>query len=534
MSFTLSDLLGVENPTDDIVNSNGTVNLGAAEDWIRENIDAVDELFGSGGAALHVGQSRSGVVGIFNNIGLEGGGEITVGVGGGISRGFFGQPSLELGVTASAAIIAGVDYSRGSFDLEIENDRLLETGVIFGRVDDLQGGAAGIEFTMTVNGIKGGFGAVVPIDEVGDVIASINQRLSGSNFSTSGNGRQAIADTLADIFPPGSMLIGLGGQSISTNVGGGATLMFELIGTGVASNQDEAVQALREFILNEVLVLRQECFLSNTMIPILSLTEKNYLARKPSGSITEFLSALKRKPISEIKTGDYVLSYDKNGCLQAGKVSRTFENTVNHILDFWGFGVTPGHAFFCADGELKGLHVPILDILRTDGAVLDEEGNLIRAATGCRVGSEGDSFVKVICGDKLPNGRFKVRECGQIRSGTRIILGDGRDLSVLDLVASNHGEITESGLVKGVEGLEMPFLWHFSQNLPLPEDYILKRSKLTVEEVYRAGEWEQIKTRLSAPPDRQLGSRDKLRPNVPPAFEGHPDAPMVSANFKAH
>ena len=46
------------------------------------------------------------------------------------------------------------------------------------------------------------------------------------------------------------------------------------------------------------------------------------------------------KPIREISVDDWVISYDKQGNLVPGKVTRTMQNNATHILDFWGTGVT--------------------------------------------------------------------------------------------------------------------------------------------------------------------------------------------------
>ncbi|MCA3479647.1 MAG: hypothetical protein IOD00_03275, partial [Rhodobacter sp.] len=89
------------------------------------------------------------------------------------------------------------------------------------------------------------------------------------------------------------------------------------------------------------------------------------------------------KPIAAIRPGDMVLSPDKTGTLEPARVTRTFVNDVAHVLDFHGTGVTPGHGFLCGAGRFKGRHVPRIDILRDDGAVVRQDGSLMRASTGC-------------------------------------------------------------------------------------------------------------------------------------------------------
>jgi len=212
------------------------------------------------------------------------------------------------------------------------------------------------------------------------------------------------------------------------------------------------------------------------------------------------LSKVWEKPISEIRTGDLVVAYDDRGRLAPKPVTRTMTNSVKHVLDFWGTGVTPGHAYFCADGKFKGQHVPLLDILRTDGTIMKSDGTQIRAATGCEVGSIHDRLVHAVVGDKQPNGQVAIREQGQVRLGTRIILENGEQHCVLDILNANGAQITEDGYIRsGAGGAKVPLSWTFSEQLPKPEDYILKRSKVTLEEIYAAGEWEQIGPRLPAP-----------------------------------
>jgi hypothetical protein len=38
----------------------------------------------------------------------------------------------------------------------------------------------------------------------------------------------------------------------------------------------------------------------------------------------------------------------------------------------------PGHAFLCAEGRFAGRHVPLIDILRDDGAVVRQDGTRVR------------------------------------------------------------------------------------------------------------------------------------------------------------
>jgi hypothetical protein len=119
-----------------------------------------------------------------------------------------------------------------------------------------------------------------------------------------------------------------------------------------------------------------------------------------------------------------VLSPDKTGTLVPAPVTRTFVNDVAHVLDFHGTGVTPGHVFLCGAGRFKGRHVPLLDILRDDGAVVRQDGSLMRASTGCAVGSDADRLIEVVAADV---------STVRLRVGTR--------------VAGETGEVTVSALI---------------------------------------------------------------------------------------
>ncbi|MCA0858829.1 hypothetical protein [Phaeobacter italicus] len=275
-----------------------------------------------------------------------------------------------------------------------------------------------------------------------------------------------------------------------------------------------------------------QCFKSDTPIQMWPLDPS--IKPRSDGTYDEqqILSGVWEKQIEEISAGDVVLSYDKDGNLKPGHVVRTFRNEVTHILDFWGTGVTPGHAYLCADGVFKDQHVPLMDILRTDGAIMRDDGTLIRAATNCEVGSAEDQFVLAVVGTKQPNGRVKVSEARKIRVGTRVILQDGQDTSLLELITASGGTVTEDGLVQIIDGHKLPFRWELSDHLPAPEDYILQRSDVTLDAIYAASEWESIGTNLPAPlaaveaPVANVASGSRPAPNIPPAFANHPDAPV--------
>jgi len=104
------------------------------------------------------------------------------------------------------------------------------------------------------------------------------------------------------------------------------------------------------------------------------------------------------KTIETIRAEDIVLSYNALGNLVPSRVTRVFVNDVAHVLDFHGTGVTPGHVFLCGAGRFAGRHVPLIDILRDDGAVVRQDGCLMRASTGCVAGSGSETIRKARCG----------------------------------------------------------------------------------------------------------------------------------------
>ncbi len=207
-----------------------------------------------------------------------------------------------------------------------------------------------------------------------------------------------------------------------------------------------------------------------------------------------------KKPIEKISTEDIVVSYADNGELVPGRVTQTFIKSATHVLDVFGLQVTPGHVTLCGDGEFSGKHVPIIDILRSDGALVREDGTKVRACTGCEIGSPGDDFIFAITGQTQTDGTIKVVTSGRIRLGTRIILSDGRDICISDLIKNSGGIASGDGLIRTKKnGSGRPFYWNFSASLPLPEDYILKRSQTILSDIYASKEWEGIEPIMPSP-----------------------------------
>ncbi|MEM9097031.1 MAG: Hint domain-containing protein [Pseudomonadota bacterium] len=203
------------------------------------------------------------------------------------------------------------------------------------------------------------------------------------------------------------------------------------------------------------------------------------------------------KSIEHIRAGDLVTSYDAKGNLVPGRVTRVFQNRVKHILDVFGLHVTPGHVTLCGDGPFAGRHVPIIDILRSDGALVRESGEKVRACTNEPVGSPKDQLIWAVAGEKQADGSLLVTDRGQIRLGTRTITPDGYDISVADLITNAGGTVSPEGFVTREGGGDgVPFFWSFSASLPKPEAYILQRSETQLNAIYAAGEWENMAPQL--------------------------------------
>jgi hypothetical protein len=176
---------------------------------------------------------------------------------------------------------------------------------------------------------------------------------------------------------------------------------------------------------------------------------------------------------------------------------------VAHVLDFHGTGVTPGHVFLCGAGRFAGRHVPLIDILRDDGAVVRQDGSLMRAATGCAVGSDADRLIEVVAADG---------STGRLRAGTRVA-GETGEVTVSALIARAGGVICDGGITLPGATAPQRFVW--AGRLPAPEDYVLRQSGLTLAEIYAAEEWEsppQMAAALdfSATPRRRPAPRHRV------------------------
>lgn len=251
-----------------------------------------------------------------------------------------------------------------------------------------------------------------------------------------------------------------------------------------------------------------------------------------------------KKPIEFVKPGDLVTSYDKDGNLVPGRVSKTKENRVKHILDVFGLMVTPGHVTLCGEGKFEGQHVPMIDILRSDSALVLEDGSMKRAATNFAVGSTEDRFVQAIVTEDVPGtDSVRVVESGQIRLGTRFMHPTGADITVLEIIQRTGGSLTDDGYVVLSDGItKTPFVWTFTNRLPKPEDFVLQRSQVTLADIYEADEWEAVAPQVPPPyrgeagPSfasingglKAAGHEDNRPSNIPVSMRGTANQPTMS------
>jgi hypothetical protein len=209
-----------------------------------------------------------------------------------------------------------------------------------------------------------------------------------------------------------------------------------------------------------------------------------------------------KKPIHQIRVGDYVVSHDKNGNVVPGYVPRTMTNDAKILLDFHGTRVTPGHVYYRPDSKKADKYETLIDILRDDGMIEYRDGVKLRAATYAPVDGAFDGFVKAITGTRKADGGVEPKDQGRVRLGTRFIVGD-RDkrisYTVADLIKVGGGVVGDDELIHVGDGAAMPFHWEFGDGLPKPEDFVLACSGTTLEDIYMAAEWESQGPRLPAP-----------------------------------
>lgn len=330
-------------------------------------------------------------------------------------------------------------------------------------------------------------------------------------------------------FLAGAFAAGAAGEQFGTAVL--ENVRAHLANRGTLSDRD---------LINILTSTEGNCFVAGTEI---SVWPREYVTEfEESNSVDGDKRKTFQVPIEKIAPGDVVVSFDAIGNLVPRKVTRTFRKEVKTILDFFGTGVTPGHVYYRSDSKKSYKFETLIDVLRDDGVIQNVEGVDIRAATGLPTSDARDGFVWAVTGQLSEgSGSVAVVEQARIRRGTRIITDDGRDLCVEDLIVAGGGTVNEDGFVCIGDQL-MPFHWIFGDALPKPEDYVLQRSGTTLEEIYKASEWEAQRPHMPVPMARDGGPVQPLSQaglsamaaNAPKAFEAGatPTGPVLNRKHR--
>lgn len=241
----------------------------------------------------------------------------------------------------------------------------------------------------------------------------------------------------------------------------------------------------------------QECFLAGTPITMWPIDPSLKPGLDGVYDKAQVRAGLWTKPIEQVSPKDLVLAHDKNGNMVPGYVPRTMVNESKIILDFHGTWVTPGHVYWCAEGKFAKQYAPLIDILRTDGAVEHENGTMVRAATGCEVGSLDDFPVKII---RIRNGQPDLVHPERLRLGARFITTDAKEKTFRDDVEKERGKLDAKGFFPDGQHISnLTFAWPEEQPWPSPEDYVMIRSQTTLEDIYRVSQWEYMRPQMPAP-----------------------------------
>lgn len=271
------------------------------------------------------------------------------------------------------------------------------------------------------------------------------------------------------------------------------------------------------------------CFVAGTMI---NMWPTDPSIRPDANGLydeAEIRAKMWQKPIEKITPDDTVVSFDNDGRLKPGRVTRKFTNKSKIILDFFGTGVTPGHVYYRVDSAKTHRFEALIDILQDDGIVQRQDGTHIRAATGVPIGDPRDRFVWAVAGTVTTGGAVVVSDKGKLRLGTRFITDDGRDLCIADLIDARGGIVTDDGLVRAGDA-HLPFHWAFSRTLPKPQDYVLQRSGTTLADIYAAAEGEGQYLLSHGPAPSARIDRGPTQPRSEAVRHGVPHGKPVAAN----
>ena len=151
-----------------------------------------------------------------------------------------------------------------------------------------------------------------------------------------------------------------------------------------------------------------------------------------------------QKPIEKIEVGDWVGSFDPEDLsgrsqLKQARVTKTFVNRNQEVIDLHGVKVTPGHRFLSGDGSFR----VIQEILDMDGSIIGEDGTEIRARTGLPVGSLEDRIIPVGYEDVI--GEIRI---AYMRAGTPCALKEGelgKVYTLLSMMADMGYDLGDEG-----------------------------------------------------------------------------------------
>jgi GH24 family phage-related lysozyme (muramidase) len=162
------------------------------------------------------------------------------------------------------------------------------------------------------------------------------------------------------------------------------------------------------------------------------------------------------KPIEDIRPGDMVMAFDPHdqgglGPLKPRKVTRTFQNTAQTIINLRGLQMTPGHVVLSDNGDW----LKIADVLNQDRAIVEQKGDepiLVRARTGAPVGSIDDIPIHVIFEDPETN-RHRV---ARVRAGIPALVHKtgltAKVATMADVLLMQDYTIEPDGTIIGREG----------------------------------------------------------------------------------
>ncbi|GIT93325.1 hypothetical protein JANAI62_37680 [Jannaschia pagri] len=273
--------------------------------------------------------------------------------------------------------------------------------------------------------------------------------------------------------------------------------------------------AIRGVIIDALLEALEEtgkyCFRPGTKISMWPTETAQFQRPQRIIGREDFLQNAWEKSIEAVKEGDVVVSFDFDGNLVPGVVTRLFRSDAKTVLDLHGTHVTPGHVYYRADSKKPHKFETLIDILRDDGVIQMQDGTLIRASTNAPVGDRLDGFVQAVTGTRNADGSLTEKERGRIRLGTRFIVDGTRSYCVADLIDAAGGTVDEDELIRVGDSASMAFHWEFDDALPKPEDFVLACSGTTLEDIYRVSEWEGARPHLPAPLVRDGGPVQPLR-----------------------